>query len=112
MYVLLILFENKKKKKKKKNLQCAALPQNYESGVDDNHCNDIIHVTVMVSQIAGNLSKLTTKKISELRLTGVLLGNISVFSGFPSPKVRNIEKRFNISTLIIQYIQMQYPRNT
>ena len=91
-----------------KNLRCTALPQNYELRVHDNHYSDIRHVNVIASQIAGNLSKLT----SELRLPGTLLRNLSVFSGFPSPTVRNVDKRFNISTLIIQHIQMHYPHNT
>ena len=95
-----------------KTLRCTALPKYYELRVHDNHYSGIIHVNVIASQIAGNLSKLTTKKTSELRLPGTLLDNLSVFSGFPSPKVRNVEKRFNISTSIIQHIQMHYPHNT
>ena len=61
-----------------KSLMCG-LPQNDELGVQDNYYNDIIQVNVMTSQITGNLSKLSTKESSELRLTGALLGNLSFF---------------------------------
>ena len=55
-----------------KNRRCAALKQNDKLGIHDNHYSDIIHVKIMASQITGNLSKLPTKKTSELRLTGAL----------------------------------------
>ena len=79
-----------------RNLRYAALPQNDALGIHDNRYSDIIHVKAMAFQITGNISKLTTKKTSELRLTGAVLGNLAVFSGFPIAKVGNFEKNGSI----------------